>query len=214
MNEEFWNASWDAIDLARVEAYLNREEEADPLLEELQKQHVRTVCDAGCGCGAFALRLIRQGFAVSGFDVSGRAVEIAETLLQKAGKHAALKTVSILATGYEDDTFDAVVSRDVLDHMAKTDAVLVVRELLRIVKPGGVVLFTLDALDEEYQNEAHVVTEAGDYVFTAGKWEGMTFHPYSREEAAEIAAGRGEVQIRELPDGLLVCLKKPERKTK
>lgn len=214
MNEKFWNASWDAINRTRVEVYLNRKEVADPLLEELQRQHVKTVCDAGCGCGAFALRLIRQGFTVSGFDVSCRAVEIAEELLQKAGEHAALKTASILATGYEDDTFDAAVSRDVLDHMAKADAVLAVRELLRIVKPGGVVLFTLDALDEEYQNEAHVVTEAGDYVFTAGKWEGMIFHPYSKEEAAEIAAGRGEVRVLELSDGLLVCLKKPERKTK
>ena len=214
MNEEFWNASWDAIDRTRVEAYLNREEEADPLLEELQKQNTKTVCDAGCGCGAFALRLIRQEFTVSGFDFSGRAVEIAEELLQKAGECAALKTASVLATGYEDDTFDAVVSRDVLDHMAKAEAYLAVQELFRIVKPGGVVLFTLDALDEEYQNEAHVVTEAGDYVFTAGKWEGMVFHPYSKEEAAEIAAGRGEMQVRELADGLLVCLKKPESKTK
>ena len=86
------------------------------------------------------------------------------------------------ATGYPDSQFDAVVSRDVLDHIPKLDAVQAIRELYRITKPGGILIFTLDALDEEYETEPHIVTEYGDYLFTEGKWKNMVFHPYSEAE--------------------------------
>ena len=53
-------------------------------------------------------------------------------------------------------------------------------------KLSGIVLCTLDSLDEEYEVEPHIVNEAGDYVFTDGKWNGMVFHPYSHEEVYDI----------------------------
>lgn len=41
---------------------------------------------------------------------------------------------------------------------------------------------TLDALDREYETEPHTVNSDGDYVYTAGKWRGMVFHPYTARE--------------------------------
>ena len=41
-------------------------------------------------------------------------------------------------------------------------------------------------LDEEYKSEPHIVNADGDYLFTDGKWNGMVFHPYDREEVCEI----------------------------
>lgn len=70
--------------------------------------------------------------------------------------------------------------------MCKSARSRATKELCRITKPGGIVLITLDSLDEEYETETHVVNEDGDYVFTDGKWNGMVFHPYSQEEVYEI----------------------------
>ncbi len=205
---DFWDESWSAIDKSRLREYITRKEEPDEMIEYLLCQNAKVVCDAGCGCGAYTLRLLRHGFDVSGFDVAGSAVEIAERFIQGAGKSAKLKTASVLQTGYQENEFDAVVSRDVLDHMRKADAKHAVRELYRITKPGGTLLFTLDGIDEEYEQEPHCVTEEGDYLFKSGKWEGMVFHPYRRDEVPEIIDAKAKVQIKDMPDGLLVLLKK------
>lgn len=81
-----------------------------------------------------------------------------------------------------------------------------VRELCRITKPGGIILLTLDGLDEEYQKEPHTVTEEGDYQFTEGKWKGMVFHPYSAEETAEFGETAKAFYVESLQEGLLVRL--------
>ena len=65
--------------------------------------------------------------------------------------------------------------------MSKVDASLAIKELCRITKTNGIVLFTLDYLDEKYQTEPHIVNLDGDLVYTSGKWDGMIFHPYNLE---------------------------------
>ncbi|MBO5252424.1 MAG: class I SAM-dependent methyltransferase [Clostridia bacterium] len=201
----FWDSSWNTVDPKRIAEYIGTFDMGeDETIAALHRYGVQSVCDAGCGCGIYALKLAANGFSVSGFDVSGRAVEIAQSLIQKAGYSAELKSASILDTGYAENRFDCVISRDVLDHISKADAVIAVKELCRITKPGGIVWFTLDALDDEYETETHIINADGDYVFTDGKWEGMVFHPYSEEEVhvivpidvvPEIANNNGELTV-------------------
>lgn len=206
MEKDFWESSWKTVDKNRLAEYAERREPQDRILEMLNERKAQLVCDAGCGCGAYALKLLRQGFAVKGFDVSGTAVEIAASLLERAGDTAELKTAAVCETGYLDNEFDAVVCRDVLDHIPKEEAKQAVRELCRITKPGGIILLTLDGLDEEYQKEPHTVTEEGDYQFTEGKWKGMVFHPYSAEETAEFGETAKAFYVESLQEGLLVRL--------
>lgn len=183
----FWENSWESVSPSRITEYLNTfNMETDDLINILHQNNVHSVCDAGCGCGIYALKLALHGFCVSGFDVSSRAVEISQSLLNKAAVTAELKTASILATGFTEKQFDCVISRDVLDHMSKADAFIAVKELCRITKDDGIVLLTLDSLDEEYITEPHNVNMDGDYVYTGGKWKGMVFHPYNRETVCEI----------------------------
>lgn len=111
MHTDFWESSWQRIDEKRLMEYAERKEQADPILETLKSRKAQTVCDAGCGCGAYVRRLAQQGFTVKGFDVSGRAVEIAEDLLEKSGLTAELRAASVLKTGYPDNEFDAVLQR-------------------------------------------------------------------------------------------------------
>lgn len=183
----FWDSSWESVDPNRIAEYIDTfDMSADNLIASLRQRGVQSVCDAGCGCGIYAAKLAANGFSVSGFDVSAHAVEIAQSIIQKAGYSADLKTASILDTGYANNQFDCVLSRDVLDHISKADAIVALKELRRITQPGGIVLFTLDSLDEEYETETHIVNEDGDYVFTDGKWDGMVFHSYNREKVYEI----------------------------
>ncbi len=207
----FWDESWSRIDASRLDQYIETFDfGTDGLIEELLARKVSTVCDAGCGCGIYTYKLISHGFLVSGFDVSSHAVQAAKKLLERVSATADLKTASILKTGYPGNHFDAVISRDVIDHMNRKDGILAVNELYRITKPGGVVLITLDHLDSEYETEPHRVNDDGDYVFSAGKWRGMVFHPYHDQEISKIIPVGAAFRIENTADGILIKLYKPE----
>ncbi|MBR2403015.1 MAG: class I SAM-dependent methyltransferase [Lachnospiraceae bacterium] len=205
----FWESSWKKVDLTRVTEYVDTfDMDSDDLIAIMRQHGVQNVCDAGCGCGIYALKLAANGFHVSGFDVSAHAVEISQNLLKKASLSAELKTASILKTEYADEQFDCVLSRDVLDHMSKADATIAIKELCRIANPNGIILLTLDYLDEEYQTEPHIINSDGDYVYTNGKWKGMVFHPYNLETIYEIVPSNTICDVTDKHGELTVLLRK------
>lgn len=193
MDNTFWERSWKTISPERISSYAEGfDMSEDEIIAFLKKKNAKTVCDAGCGCGLYSLKLARFGFTVSGFDISENAALLTKNLLSENGYPGAdFKRADVLSTGYPAESFDAVVSRDVIDHMPINQAVKAVRELLRIVKPGGRVILTLDETDGEYESEPHVTSADGDYQFTSGKWSGMTFHPYSASDIKKLADGLG-----------------------
>ena len=186
MRQNFWQESWKAVNRDRIAEYGKAISPApDRIIGILQNYHAKSVCDAGCG-----------------FDLSTDAVEIA----REHAPTARLKTAEVCSTGYPSGCFDAIVCRDVLDHIGKQDAELAIPELLRILKPGGILIATLDAPDEEYCREAHAVNADGDFVYTGGKWTGMVFHPYSREEIMQIIPPSVRREIMEDGDGFLAVM--------
>ncbi len=173
----------------------------------LRKKKVKRVCDAGCGCGIYSLKLARFGFAVSGFDIAEDAVLLTQKLLSENGYSVqGFKQANVLSTGYPSNSFDAVVARDVIDHMPIQQGIDAVKEFLRIVRPGGCVLLTLDAADSEYELEPHETNEDGDYLFIDGKWNGMVFHPYSDLEIQKLTDGMKYSILLSDENGFIVVL--------
>lgn len=181
--------------------------EEDAIIAFLRKKKAKHVCDAGCGCGLYSLKLARLGFAVSGFDLAEDAVLLTKKLLLEHGYSAKdFKRATILSTGYPSQCFDAVVARDVIDHMPIEQGIDAVKELLRIVRPGGCVLLTLDATDSEYESEPHETTKDGDYLFIRGKWRGMAFHPYAALDIQKLMHGMKYSMLSSHENGFLVAL--------
>lgn len=98
------------------------------------------IMDAGCGGGFVAEALAKRGHKVVGVDLSAPALEAARA-------HAALAALpdlqyvqgSIYALPAEDSSLDVVVACDVFEHLADVPAAL--REIARVLKPGGVLVF-------------------------------------------------------------------------
>ena len=211
-DNEFWERSWKSLDQDKLSLYIERfDYSADPVIDFLLERGYNRLCDAGCGCGVYALKLAKHGFSVSGFDISEDAVQRAKRLMSENGYPTrGFRCVDILMTGYTDGSFDAVVARDVLDHMPIRDSMAAVKELLRIVRPGGCVLMTLDGTDEEYEVEPHTVNPDGDYLFSGGKWNGMVFHPYSPGEINRLLNRQIPTILKADENGFLVVLEKGE----
>ena len=100
----------------------------------------RTVLEAGCGTGRISLALAREGARVSCLDVSVEAVQYARALFAEAGVPAHLSLASLFAIPFPAGQFDVVWNAGVLEHFSKAERVEALRELLRVIAPGGVLI--------------------------------------------------------------------------
>lgn len=97
-----------------------------------------TVADVGCGIGGSSRILAAEyGFAVTGITISPQQVNRARELTP-AGVGAEFVVGDALAMPFADASFDVVWSIEAGPHMP--DKALFARELLRILKPGGILV--------------------------------------------------------------------------
>src|SRR5438445_7550939 len=99
-------------------------------------QHAR-ILDAGCGSGRNMVELSRCG-TVSAIEVSPASVALARE--RCAGE---VVEGSVLEMPFADASFDLAASLDVIEHLE--DDVGALRELRRVVAPGGALLATVPA---------------------------------------------------------------------
>ena len=99
----------------------------------------RRLLDAGCGTGYNLLDLGRLGRA-TGVDLSAEAIAFCRARGVRAAR------ASVLALPFADGTFDAVTSFDVIYHAWVSDDRAAVRELARVLRPGGALLVRVPAL--------------------------------------------------------------------
>ena len=97
----------------------------------------RRVLDYGCGTGHRAVELAQLGATVTGIDVSGEAIRLAQ---QRSGGKDALTFVQMNAEAmsFPDDHFDLVCGNAILHHL---DLRVACREIVRVLKPGGRAVF-------------------------------------------------------------------------
>jgi SAM-dependent methyltransferase len=112
--------------------------------------------DLGCGEGADAIWLARQGWAVEGVDVSTVAVERARAVGERAGVRVDWRVLDLRSEAPTVDGFDLVVSH--YPALPKgTDGVLGAATLDRIldaVAPGGTLLVVGHALTHDARRHA------------------------------------------------------------
>jgi MPBQ/MSBQ methyltransferase len=97
-----------------------------------------TVLDVGCGIGGSSRILAKEyGFAVTGITISPGQVKRAQALTPD-GVTAQFKVDDAMALSFPDASFDVVWSIEAGPHMP--DKAVFARELMRVLKPGGVLV--------------------------------------------------------------------------
>lgn len=101
------------------------------------------VLDVGCGTGTLAI-LARQrvgsGGAVSGIDASPEMIARAARKAARKGVDVSFQQGLVEALPFPGNSFDAVTSTVMLHHLPRKAREQCVREIGRVLKPGGRVL--------------------------------------------------------------------------
>ena len=116
------------------------EQRLGPILEQAVREaapRMFRILDVGCGPGNTLIRLSRWGRAY-GMDYSLDALRFA----RNKGMHHLFSADSTVLP-MKSESLDCVVALDVLEHVAGDETAL--REIARVLRPGGVFLFTVPA---------------------------------------------------------------------
>lgn len=112
-----------------------------------------TICDAGCGSGLTGVALKEGGFgSIVGFDLAPDFAEVAKGKNVYEDVH--IVNMHERPFRYEDNEFAGLICIGVLTYVENVPDVL--RELARITKPGGMVIFShrSDMVDDpEFQKK-------------------------------------------------------------
>ena len=101
------------------------------------------VLDVGCGTGNYAAALTAAtNCRISGIDPSTRMLDVA----RDAAPWESLSQGSAESLPFADDTFDVVMTTDVIHHVGNREAYF--REAARVLRPGGHIVTVTDSHDD------------------------------------------------------------------
>lgn len=103
----------------------------------------RRILDVGCGGGRHVIYLLGLGLSVTAGDQSTLALSDTRRWLERERLSATLVQLEMTALPFQSETFDAALSVNVLHHAQPAAARAAVREMWRVLRPGGLFLAVL-----------------------------------------------------------------------
>ena len=105
--------------------------------------------EVGCGTGRLAIELSKLGYDVAGIDASGAMLDELQEKFKELDLPVTLKLAEAAALPFPDNSHDLVYSIRVLNQTESPEyALKVIREIIRVAKPGG---YTLIEFVNEYR---------------------------------------------------------------
>jgi len=133
-----------------TDTYIKQLTESYPLRESILQEVIQALklplgsrgLDAGCGIGLPALLLaeaVGPTGHVTGLDISAEFLHHAEGIIKKSGlsERISIQEGDLNKLPFDDDTFDWVWSSDCVGYPTAEEPLPLLKELARVVKPGG-----------------------------------------------------------------------------
>jgi SAM-dependent methyltransferase len=109
------------------------------LVEVFRAHSVRSVLEAGCGSGRDALHYAREGFEVTGTEISENALRWTRKRAQAEGLHITLLRDDLAGTTLPPGSYDASVAIHLIHLQPAAVRQTMVNQLWRLTRDGGIV---------------------------------------------------------------------------
>lgn len=196
-NLDFWERAWSAVKNAYTQ--LPQLSYLPTIPEILNEQKVKSVLDLGCGSGWLSIYLARNGFEVTGLDISFNAIRLGKEWADKEDLDIHFEVGDIADLTYLESSFDAVVGNSIFEHFPYEMTMVTLKKLRKVLVPGGTFIGCFDEVGSgpgEYfklPDNTHVYTDQAR--------KGMLLRNYSDDELKEFFKGWKLDSITELKKG-------------
>lgn len=109
------------------------------LLDEAGIDEANRILDVGCGTGTLLVLVRRRWKSVTavGLDGDTKVLAIARSKAHKFAEEIALIQAFSFEIPFADGSFDRVLSSLMLHHLTRSEKVRTLREIFRVLRPGG-----------------------------------------------------------------------------
>ena len=185
---DYWNEVWRDPVIEKYIGYAKNYATRKPEFLEIFKQYdINSVCDAACGFGAYSVMLAKNGYEVSGFDISPNSIHLTQRIMKEFNcSFVEYKVCNITSIEYNNASFCAAVAHAVIDHLSLADAKKALDELYRILRSGGLLYLTFDPLSEEDVSKKHELLEDDSRLYE----DGLLFRHYTDDDIHILLSGR------------------------
>ena len=120
------------------------------------------VLDLGCGVGRHVVYLAERGFRMAGLDISPTGIRLTEEACSVRQFDFEGHVSDMSALPWTDETFDAVLSISAIHHHPRQEIVRTLREVRRVLKPGGLLLADFPCTDTTDYRQMRIQVSAGE----------------------------------------------------
>lgn len=176
---------WNEIFKQQGKVFLEPHEDMPGIVRFLSEQGARKILDLGSGSGRHVLYLAKCGFSVSGLDNSPEGIEITRDSLRKERLAADLQLRGMTERlPYEDASFDAVISVQVIHHAEIATIRDIIREIARVLRKDGFIYITVPRMKNQAITFREI--EPGTFVPLDGLEKDLPHHYFTPEELREV----------------------------
>jgi SAM-dependent methyltransferase len=152
--------------------------------ERLKEHGVRSVLDLGCGSGRHVVHMTYEGFHVTGLDSAPTGLKLTREWLQREHLEADLLLADMRQPlPFKDESFEAVVSTQVIHHALLATVLATAQEIQRVICRRGIILISVPAHREiAMEGEASIEIEPHTFVPVSGSEKGLPHHLFTPDE--------------------------------
>lgn len=123
----------------------------------------KRVLEIGAGTGRDSFPLARVGADVTQLDYSEESLKILRRLAEEQGYKTTIIGGDAFAMPFADESFDIVFHQGLLEHFRSAQAEKLLRENIRVLKPGGLLLV-------DVPQRYHIYTLVKHFLIAINKW--------------------------------------------
>ncbi|MBN1342021.1 MAG: methyltransferase domain-containing protein [Phycisphaerae bacterium] len=153
------------------------------------------VLDLGCGGGRHLACVAREGFEGYGIDYNAVGLEQARQSVAAEGQPSRVVLADVADPPFADERFDIVLAWGVLFHTTPDRAVTMLRQIRRLLKPGGRMLANWRSDEDDMQHRGKRVDER-TYLMGDDAESGLAGTLYTFSARADLESTYAQADLR------------------